>query len=333
MLALVTGSTGFIGAHLCRALLQRGWAVRAFHRAGSPLALLNDLPVEHVVGDLTQPHSLLPALADVDVLFHAAAALGGAGGMQHMQAVTVQGTRSLLQAALQAGVRRVVHTSSVAALGVPDAASRRAGTSPALMDEHHTWNYYPRAWPYAYCKYLAELEVQRAAAQGLDVVVVNPSLVYGAGDIHRLRNSLILQVAHRRAPVVPAGGANAVHIDDVIDGHLAALEHGRSGERYILGGENLTHANLVQRIAAATGVSPPRLVLPGGAVRALAAPLGWLAERLGLPLSAQELRMAGWYFYYDSRKAREELHLPAPRPVDEALAQAYQWFLRQASAA
>lgn len=332
MKALVTGSTGFIGSQLCRVLVEKGHSVRAFHRATSNLKALQGLPVEHAIGDLTQPETVAPALEGMEVLFHAAALLGYAAGRDQaarMYAVTVEGTRDLYAAALEAGVRRVVHTSSVAALGVPDLIGKMRGSPNALMDENHTWNYSPQGWPYGYSKYLAELEAQKAAAQGLDVVIVNPSVVFGAGDIYRQNSSIIMQVADQRLHLITEGGLNAVHIADVVEGHLAALERGKKGERYILGGENLTHVDLVQRIARLAGVPAPRILLPGSVARSLSTPLRWFGSFVDFPVSSNEVAMAGWYFYFDPRKAQSQLGLPSPRPVDDALAEALAWF-RQA---
>jgi dihydroflavonol-4-reductase len=325
MRVLVTGSTGFIGGALCRALLEGGYTVRAFHRPTSTLRLLEGLPVEHAEGDLTQPETLVAAMRDVEVVFHAAALLGGVENPARMYAVTVQGTRSLLQAASQAGVRRVVHTSSVAALGVPEGGMHG---SPGLLDESHTWNLRPDRWQYGYAKYLAELEVQQAVAKGLDVVIVNPSIVIGAGDIYRQTSSLVLQVAHNRLPALVEGGANFVHLADVVAGHIAALERGRKGERYILGGENLTLQAAVKTIAKVTGGIAPLLVLPGGLLRWMTGALVLFQSFINLPVSASMFHLAGMYFYYDTRKAQVSLGLPAPRPLEEAAAEAYEWFTR-----
>jgi dihydroflavonol-4-reductase len=325
MKALVTGSTGFIGGALCRSLIQQGWDVRAFHRATSRLKLLEDLPVEHAIGDLTNHESIKTAAQGMQVIFHAGALLGSREQLGRMYTVTVEGTRAVMQAALEARVERVVHTSSVAALGIPDHTPGK-NMPPALMDEHHTWNYRPELWPYGYAKYLAELEAQQAVAMGLDVVIVNPSFVFGRGDIYRQNSSLVMQVARKRVPVLVDGGLNVVHIDDVVAGHLAALQYGRSGERYILGGENLTHLRLVQIIADAAGVPAPDLVLPGGLVRFLSTPLRWLEPLLDLPVSPQQLRQAGLYFYYNIQKAQMELKLPNPQPVEKAVASALDWF-------
>jgi dihydroflavonol-4-reductase len=233
----------------------------------------------------------------------------------------------VLKAAKEAGVRRVVYTSSVAALGVPEQPqiNRRQAAVPTL-DERHTWNFRPDYWPYGYAKYLAELEVQKAVTSGLDVVIVNPTVVFGGGDIYRQGSSIIMQVAEHKVNVLVEGGLNAVHILDVVEGHLAALECGRCGERYILGGENLTHLDLVRKIAGIVGATVPVLVLPGGLVRAGAGPLRLLEPFLDLPVSAGDMHMAGYHFYFDTRKAQVELGLLPPRPVGNAILEAYDWF-------
>jgi dihydroflavonol-4-reductase len=318
MNVLVTGSTGFLGAALCHALVEAGHTVRAFHRPTSTLKLLEDLPeIEHILGDLTQPESLLPAMEDIEVVFHCAAQLSASA---RMYAVTVEGTRALLQAAQRAGVRRVLHTSSVAALGLPE------NNTPALMNEHHSWNCPPHLWPYGYTKYLAEMQVQRAVAEGMDVVILNPSYIIGPGDIYRQSSSLLVQVAQQRLRLTTEGGLNVVHLQDVIDGHLAAMQRGQPGERYILGGQNIRHTVLLEKIAQAAGVPAPTSPIPASLLRSFSGPLRLLQNFLNLPVPAELLRQAGLYFYYETRKAQVSLRLPPPRPIEDAITQALAWF-------
>jgi dihydroflavonol-4-reductase len=195
------------------------------------------------------------------------------------------------------------------------------------MDERHTFNVRPDLWPYGYAKYLAEMEVQKAVAQGQDCVIVNPSVVFGAGDINRQQSSVIMHVAQRKVPFIPEGGWNAVHISDVVDGHIAALERGKTGERYILGGENLTTLEAVRRIAAVVKAPLPSLVLPRWVILLMSGPMRLLDRFLDLPVSTSDLHLGGLYFYYDCRKVQEELGLGSPRPFDQAIAEAYAWFL------
>ncbi len=322
---LVTGSTGFVGSQLCRALVERGQAVRAFHRSTSSLKALEDLPgdsLEHVIGDITQPETLVKAMQGVETVFHTAA-VSSAMDQAGLKRVTVAGTRNVLRAAMEAGVKRVVHTSSIVAMGVP----RPSPTGPNLpVNENHTWNYRPEWWPYGYAKYLAELEVQAAVARGLDVVIVNPTVIVGAGDVNRVQGGAIIQVARGRAPLAVAGGLNIVHIQDVVQGHLLAMERGRCGERYILGGENLSVASFIALVAYLAGVRPPWLVLPGRLLRLAAGPLSFKPIHKRLPFSPDLVRMAGFYFYYDTSKAQQELGLGPPRPAHEALRDAIRYY-------
>ena len=326
MVILVTGSTGFIGAQLCKALLNQGEKVRAFHRANSPQTLLNDLDVDHVIGDLTQPETLYRAMKEVDVVFHTAAQLGSHGDSKKMASVTVDGTKHLLQAALDNGVKRVVHTSSVAALGVP---VEPGNGSMSLMDEQHSWNYPPEWWHYGYTKYLAELEVQKSVSAGLDAVIVNPAVVIGAGDINRISGDVIIHVARRHIPISVSGGLNVVHIDDVVHGHMAALQHGRRGERYILGGENITINDFIKQIAKITGVQEPLFSLPGGLMRSLVVPISIVNRMIPLPISGDTFHRAGYFFYYNTEKAKSMLGLYEKRPISEAILDAYTWYKQQ----
>lgn len=325
MKILVTGSTGFIGAHLCRALVAQGAQVSAFHRPNSTLRLLEKLPVEHVVGDLTEPDSVAAALQGVDVVFHAAGVASNRGTPGRMYTVMVEGTRTVLQAALKAGVQRVVYTSCVTSLGVPEAPATQR-SQPVLLNETHTWNFRNDRWPIGYTKYLAELEVQKAVAQGLDVVTVNPGLVVGAEDIYRQTNSLISQIAAQKLPFLISGGFNFVHIDDVVEGHLAAWQLGKCGERYILGGENLSYVAFARKVAEMAGVSPPVLVLPGGVAGWLVGPFKLLERFFNFPVGVQTLYVAGRLFFYDNRKARTELGLKAARPIEAAIREALDWY-------
>jgi len=324
MKALVTGSTGFIGSHLCRALLAQGIQVRAFHRSSSLTRALADLPVEHVTGDMTRPESFKPALEGMDVVFHTAALMNSQAEVGRLYTVIVEGTRTLLDAALEAGVKKFIYTSAAAALGRPEPFGRTA--EPALLNENHTWNLGPQDWPYGYAKYLAEMEVQKAVFAGLDAVIVNPTLVFGAGDYNRQGNSLIVQVARQKLPGVTAGGVNLVHIDDVVDGHIAAMSRGRRGERYILGGKNMTHATLLKLMAEVVDKPAPVLEIPAGLLRAISVPLRLLRGYTNLPFSPELFHMAGYYFYYDTNRAHQVLGLKTPRPVMDALRQGYAWF-------
>jgi dihydroflavonol-4-reductase len=329
MLILVTGSTGFIGSQLCHALVADGHTVRAFQRESSPILLLENLQVEHVIGDITVFDSLKNALQGVEVVYHTAAKLGQKRNLDQIYDITVGGTRNVLSAAKNAGVRRFVHTSSVAALGVPietQIAANVQNHSHLLMDENHTWNFRPQHWRYGHAKYLAELEVQRAVAEGLDAVIVNPAVVFGAGDINRITGEVIVHAARHGLPVATPGGLNVVHIDEVVQGHLAACETGRTGERYILGGENISIERFCKIIAGVVDVKPPKLVIPAGLLRALSWPISILGNLTPLPIAGEALHKAGYYFYYDTRKATQELGIQVTHSTTESVAEAYTWY-------
>ena len=327
MKVLVTGSSGFIGSHLCKALIEKGNSVRAFHRSSSNLRLLQDLPVEHTLGDLTQPETIKKAVEGMDVIFHTAAHLGPRAETGAMYAVTVEGTRLLLNAAEEAGVNRVVYTSSAAALGIPETPPNR-GKQVALLDENHSWNLRPEDWPYAYSKYLAEREVQKAVARGLDVVIVNPTYVLGAGDVYRRSSSLVVWAARHTLPGMIEGGLNIVHIQDVVSGHLAALDKGKKGERYILGGENISLRELITLICQTAGVAAPQTTLPSGLLRSLSRPLHFLRPFIKLPISSELLNMAGKYFYYNAKKSQIVLGIDHLASAAEAVRDAYEWFVQ-----
>ena len=328
MLALVTGSTGFIGSHLCWSLTAAGHDVRAFHRPNSSLFLLENLDVEHWIGDITQPDSLADALKDVEVVFHTAAKLGIPRDPDLMYAITVVGTRNVLNAAIAGRVRRVVHTSTVAALGVPEKPHNKH-IAPLAMNEYHTCNFPPQWWPYGHSKYLAEMEVQNAVANGLDAVIVNPALVIGAGDINRVGGNVIIKAAQGILIAAPPGGLNVVHIDDVVLGHLAALDRGRTGERYILGGENLSHMEFMQIVASVVGIQGPRAAIPEWLIRGLAGPVEIAAKFLPLPIGGDLLHKAGYYFYCDTHKAHQELGFSDLRSTHTAIEEAYIWYRQQ----
>ncbi|MGB8252674.1 MAG: NAD-dependent epimerase/dehydratase family protein [Anaerolineaceae bacterium] len=329
MKILVTGSTGFIGSAICRELASRGEQVIAFRRSGSNTKPLDDLTIEHRIGNLNDPTSLIKAVKGVDAVIHCAAQLGSSTDWRRFYDVTVRGTRELLDAARAEKVRRFVHTSSVAALGVPERGFRNSSRS--LLSEAHTWNFPSQRWQYGYAKYLAELEVQRAVALGLDAVIVNPSSVFGPGDVLRAQSSVIRMVADGGLRLSAPGGMNVVHIRDVVLGHLAALEHGLRGERYILGGENLPHDQFIRHILECAGLSTRIITLPLPLVK-LMRKLFFLTSRIfHLSINPGILNLAGYYFYYDLEKSHKQLGLPSPSSARQAIADAAQWFKEQSA--
>ncbi|GIV84551.1 MAG: dihydroflavonol 4-reductase [Candidatus Roseilinea sp.] len=321
MLALVTGATGFIGANLVEMLTERGWTVRALRRPASSLKALAGLRYESAIGDVTEPSSLGAAMAGVDVVFHVAAVADyWRSDVGSMMRVNVDGTRHVLQAALDAGARRVVFTSSCAALGRPPFGQ--------MLDERAQFNLQPHEFPYGYSKHLAEQVCREFIARGLDVVIVNPAVVFGPRDVNVISSSLIVEAARRTLPFVPPGGVSVVDVADVCAGHIAAAERGATGERYILTGENLTYRQLFSIVADVVGRPRPRLVLPPVVFRAAARLVDLLHRRLGrkLPVSSEQVRFAVETFWFDPSKARRELGL-ATRPVAETVARTHRWYV------
>lgn len=318
MNALVTGGTGFLGANLAAGLLARGASVRILRRSTSLLNAVKDLAVEHAIGDVLEPESLSAAMSGVDIVFHVAAiSIYWRNKPDAIYAVNVEGTRNVLAAAKWAGVRRVVFTSSGAAVGfVKDRPS----------NEDDPYNESIARFPYGHSKWLAEEVARQAARDGQDVTIVNPAVIVGPRDINWGSGSIIREVAHRRVPGVPPGGVNYVAVDDVVAGHIAAADKGRAGERYLLAGENLTHRQLMDIVARAVGVRLPGWNMP----RWIFPPLA-LAARLGaqlglrLPIDATQLLFSRERIWFDNSKARRELALPHT-PIEQAVAGAYRWY-------
>jgi dihydroflavonol-4-reductase len=304
-LALVTGATGLVGANLAALLSGRGWQVRVLRRRTSPTEAIEDVPYEATIGDVLNVDSLRQAMIGCDVVFHVAGVSDHwRASKEWMYQVNVEGTRRVMEAALASGVRRVVYTSSVAALGIPSRGK--------LLSEADNFNGDPRRFPYGHSKYLAEQEVHRAIARGLDAVIVNPAVVLGPRDVHLGSASIILERHRHPLPVVPSGGMNIIDAADVAVGHLAAAEKGRTGERYILGSDNTTHWDLACIIARAIGKAPPRWILPARLTRALAILIDLLRffSPKKIPINGLTLRLSAETFYVTHVKADRELGLP-----------------------
>jgi dihydroflavonol-4-reductase len=315
--AFVTGASGFVGANLVRALLGRGWRVRALVRGDAPS--LARLYVERVPGDLFA-RELADAMRGCDAVFHVAATYSlWHRDREAVLRANVDGTRSVLAAARKARVPRVVHTSSVAAIGV------RSDNGPA--DETYQSPPERLVGIYKQSKYLAEVEARRAA-DDQDVVIVNPTTPVGPWDAKPTpTGEIIVRFLNGRMPAYVDTGLNVVDVRAVALGHILAYERGKRGERYILGHENLTLRALLERLAPLAGRPVPRIRLPSVVPLAYAALGEHVLGRLGVTpdVSVESVRMARQKMYYSAEKAVRELGLPQP-PVSEALADAVTWF-------
>ena len=316
--AFVTGASGFVGANVVRALLDDGWSVRALARATAPS--LDGLPIERVTGDVFSP-ALTSAMAGCDAVFHLAAHYSlWHRDRQEIARTNVLGTRNVLAAARAAHVPRVVHTSSVAAIGV------RSDGKPA--DETYQSPRDALVGAYKRSKYDAESEVREAVAAGLDVVIVNPTTPVGPWDAKPTpTGEIIVRFLSGRMPAYVDTGLNLVDVAEVAAGHLAAYARGLTGERYILGNQNLTLRAFLEQLSALTGRPAPRLRLPRFVPLAYAALGEFVLAPVGFrpDVSYESVRMSRQMMYYDATKATQALAVPH-RPLVPALSAAVAWF-------
>jgi dihydroflavonol-4-reductase len=318
---LVTGGTGFVGSHVVRALVAQGRSVRCLARLESRRDNLEGLPVEIVSGDLADAASLARALSGVHTLYHVAADYRlWAKDPQELYRANAGGTENILAAAAAAGVSRVVYTSSVAALGLKDDGSPGDEATPVARER--IIGHYKKS------KYDAERVAEKWAARGLPVVIVNPSTPIGERDIKPTpTGQLIVDFLNRRLPAYVDTGLNLIDVRDVAAGHLAAAERGRPGERYILGNRNMTLKEILDVLAAVTGLPAPGLRLPHWIPLSAAAVATGVARVTGRPprVSLESVRMSTHRMFFDAGKAVRELGL-AQTPVEEPLARAVAWF-------
>ena len=320
--ALVTGATGFIGSAVVRALVASGTHVRVLVRPQSDLRNLEQLKVEYATGDLLDSQSLLPALNGCEHLYHVGAhyALWDRNP-SIFYAINVEGTKRLLEKAQEAGVQRIVYTSTIGAIGLPEDGG--LGTEETPISTAQMAGHYKRS------KYLAEQEVLKFAQSGLPVVIVNPSAPVGEYDIKPTpTGQIIVDFMKRHMWAFLETGMNIIDVEDVAIGHLQAMERGKIGERYILGNLNVTLQELFQTLSRMTGVKEPTIKIPRKVVLPLAHLNKWMADLVThrpprIPLEG--VRMAKYCMHYDCSKAVQELGLPQT-PIEIPLAKAVHWF-------
>jgi dihydroflavonol-4-reductase len=319
MRALITGGTGFLGANLAEGLIKQDWQVRILRRTASPLDAVKDLNVEHAIGDITELESLIAAMKDVDVVFNVAAISSYWRNKSDLiYKVNVDGARNVFDAAQRSSVKRVVHTSTGAAVGI---------VKGRLANENDPFNLPPKRFAYGHSKWLTEEMVRERVQAGQDITMVNPTGIIGRRDINWISGSILREAAHHRIPVLAQGGVNFVAVQDVVAGHIAAAEKGRAGERYILGGENLLNRDTLLMACEIVGVKPPRFMQPRWSIPIVAAMLDLIAAIIGprLPISGEQMRFTREFLWFDSSKAQRELGLPHTS-VRQAMQECYDWY-------
>lgn len=324
MTVLVTGGTGFVGSAVVRALLARGDAVRVLARASSDRRHLDGLDAEIVIGDLDDPSSFNAAVARCKALYHVAADYRlWIPKPDEIYRTNVEGSRCLMRAAANAGVERIVYTSSVATLGLTGDRTPANETTPTSLAQ--MVGHYKRS------KFLAEQAVQALIDdEGLPAIVVNPSAPMGPRDAKPTPTGrLVVDAANGRMPAFVDTGLNIVHVEDVAHGHLLAFEHGKIGERYILGGDDMTLGEVLGAIAMLAGVQAPRLKLPIGLIMPVAhiTEAIWRLTRQSREpfITVDGLKMARKLMFFSSAKAKAELGY-CPRPATVAFQDALDWY-------
>jgi dihydroflavonol-4-reductase len=322
MRAFVTGGTGFVGGAVVRRLLQAGHEVRTLVRPGTNTRQLDGLPVERVSGDLNDADSLRRGAAGCDWVFHVAALYSYWGHpWEEFVEVNVEGTRRMMEAAAEAGAKRVVHTSSIATLGIPKDGSPGTEDTPVTLAD--------MILPYKKSKFQGEEVVRDFARKGLPVVIVNPAAPVGVGD-HKptATGQVIVDFLNGRMPAYVEGGMNIVDVDDVAMGHLLAAEKGRIGERYILGGQNLSLKQVLDLLSEVSGRPQVGLRIPHGVALAwsyLDVAIALLNPRHIPTATPGKVRLSRTPERFDSGKAVRELGFPQ-MPAREALRKAVEWY-------
>lgn len=318
--ALVTGANGFLGSWIVRKLLDEGLDVRIIHRPKSDLSELDGLAVEKFIGDVTDLSSLQKAVQGVDHVFHAAAVIGyKRSDRDMMERVNVTGTANVVKALRNSSVQSLLYVSSVVAVG-----ASLDGKRP--LKESDIYNMKPFNFGYFETKHDAErLVLDFCRNTKFKTVIVNPSTVYGPGDAKKGSRKVQVKVAQGCFKFYTGGGVSIVHVDDVVNGIWSAFKKGRSGERYILSGENITIQQLFTQIAQLAGAQPPKTFLPNPVVKTIGK-VSDVLESFGLkgPLNSESAYNSILYHWFDHSKAKAELGFK-PRPAKEALAASVNW--------
>ncbi|NTW82885.1 MAG: SDR family oxidoreductase [Chlorobiaceae bacterium] len=322
---LVTGATGFIGSRLVEKLVSTSDQIFVLVRKTSDLSALADVrsKIQLVYGDITDRASVEAAMPGMDYVYHTAGiTYMGDRKNDQLYKINVDGTRNILQAAAAAGVKRVLHVSSITAVGISH--NRKP------VDETVKWNFDSIRLEYARTKHLAELEVAEAVRKGLDCVIVNPAFVFGAGDLNFNAGRLIKDVYNHLLPFYPMGGICVIDIEIVAETLITAMAKGRTGERYLIGGDNVSYKQLVDTISKVTGAPRILLPLPFWMGKILKSALDRFKNRnkVSKLFNLSMFRVASEFLYFDSSKAIRELGM-RQEPHEKSIRSAYDWYRKR----
>ncbi len=320
MKSLVTGASGFLGSWLVKKLISEGHEVRVLHRSSSDLSQLEGLTIEHTIGDVTDLASLHQAMNGIDYVFHLAGLIGYTKSLRdQMEKVNVNGTNNVLIACQQANIKRLIYMSSVVAIG-------GGFNNQSMLDETSDYNLLNLNLGYFETKRKGEALVKHACDEKqIDAVILNPTTVYGPGDARKGSRKTQLKVAQGKFPFYTDGGVNVANVNDIVDATYNALEMGRCGERYILGGENISIKKLLTLIAKDAGIEPPKYFLPNFLIH-LIGKSGDLLEQMGKkgPLNSENAWTSTMFHWFNSDKAQKELNLHVT-PAKESIHQSVSW--------
>ncbi len=303
MNSIVTGANGFLGAWLCKKLLAEGHNVTALVRKKSDISELAGTKVNYAYGDVTDLSSLREAFKNQNHVYHLAGVVAyKKSEREHMDLVNVQGTKNVVQICEELRTELLLHLSSVVAIG--------ASFQPIVLNENSNYEIANLNLGYFETKHAAEkIVMSAAAAKKINAICVNPGTIYGPADAKKNSRKTQVKVAQGRFPFYTKGGVNVVAVNDVVDGIIKATKFGKSGQRYILGGDNLTIKNLFEIIADCAGVKAPRIALPNFILHTL----GFIGDTFGFGISQENAYTASMYHWFDSTKAKNEIQfLPSP---------------------
>lgn len=324
MKVLVTGANGFLGSWVTRALVKEGHEVYALVRPTADLSELDGIDCKFIHGDVTDILSLLKAFEGIDTVFHLAGVIAYKKSERAlMDKVNVQGTANVIEVCRECKVRRLVYLSSVVAIG-------SSYDQDTILNENSEFNVHDLDLGYFETKHQAEILVKKACDKNeIDAVILNPSTIYGPGDAKKGSRKMQLKVAQGRLKFYTSGGVNVVAVEDVVQGILSAWKKGKTGQRYILAGENILIKDLFSLIAKEAGVRPPAYQIPDQVLHVVGT-IGDGLEKMGFkgPLSRENAWTATMYHWFDSSKAQQELDFK-PRPAQEALRSSVQWMKAQ----